>query len=315
VVRRGEYLKVIAAKYRVSWRTIAQINNLRNPNVIYPGQRLKIPIPCPKPPAPKPPKPKPQPPSEGPWHGQYWNNRDLAGSPKYTRNVQALNFNWGKGSPANLSNDNFSVRWTRTRYFDAGRYLFDVQVDDGVRVLLDGKLIIDQWHDTAPRHYTVERELGAGNHQLQVDYYEHTGGAQIKLTIEDLGRPPTPGAWQAHYFNNIKLEGPAVWTPTHSEIDFDWGKGSPRAGISADFFSARWTGKFHFSAAKYRFYATVDDGIRIYLDDTLILDEWHVTSRHTYSVDVDVGEGDHDVKVEYFERNGSAVAKVWWIRQ
>ena len=301
VVKRGEYLKIIAARYRVTVSAIVQANNIKNPNLIYPGQRLKIPIPCPTP--------------RGPWKGQYWNNRDLSGNPKFTRYSNAVNSNWGKGAPKGLSNDNFSIRWTRTKKFEAGRYLFDVKVDDGVRLLVDGELLIDKWHDSAPTHYTVEKELTAGDHKLQLDYYEHTGGAQVKLTIERLSQPPASGPWKGVYFNNMALQAPAVWTTTHKNIDFDWGNKSPKAGISADFFSARWTGEFSFAGGKYRFYATVDDGIRIYLDDQLILDKWHDTSRRTYSVDVDLSAGAHRVKVEYYEHTGTAVAKVWWTKQ
>lgn len=49
VVKRGEYVKSIAARYGVSWQSIVRVNGLRNPNLIYPGQRLKIPTKCTKP--------------------------------------------------------------------------------------------------------------------------------------------------------------------------------------------------------------------------------------------------------------------------
>jgi hypothetical protein len=106
-----------------------------------------------------------------------------------------------------------------------------------------------------------------------------------------------------------------VWTTKVNAVDFDWGWKSPKEGISADFFSARYDGKFHFAGGKYRFYTTVDDGVRIWLDDKLILDEWRVTSRVTYVVDVDVPEGDHKVKVEFFERTGVALIKVVWSKR
>jgi LysM repeat protein len=294
---------MIAVRYRTTVSAIVRASKIKNPNLIYPGQRLKIPIKCQEPL-----------PTPGPWKGQYWNNRDLSGNPKFTQYDKAVSFHWGKGGPKGLGTDNFSVRWTRTRHFDAGKYLFDIKVDDGVRLLVDGELLIDAWRDQGPTHYTVEKELAAGNHKLQVDYYEHTGGAQITLAIEYLGEP-SPGPWTGKYFNNIKLQGPAIWTTSHKQIGFDWGNKSPKSGVSADFFSARWIGEFTFEAAKYRFYATVDDGIRIYVDDTLVLDEWHDTSRRTYSVDIDLQQGKHTVKVEYYERTGDAVAKAWWTKQ
>jgi LysM repeat protein len=184
VVKRGEYLKVIAARYGVSVTAIVNANGIKNPNLIYPGQRLKIPTECK-------PEPKPTPSPTGPWSGAYWNNRNLAGSPHFTRNEKAVNFDWGVTSPGNgINHDNFSARWTRTRKFDAaGWYRFTIRVDDGVRLWVDGKLLIDKWRDTAPTTYYIDTYLAAGNHKLAVEYYEHTGGAQIRLQITAISAP------------------------------------------------------------------------------------------------------------------------------
>jgi len=59
--------------------------------------------------------------------------------------------------------DWFSVRWTRTLWFDAGRYRFTTTTDDGVRLYLDGQLIVDQWRDQPPTTYTAERDWAPGS--------------------------------------------------------------------------------------------------------------------------------------------------------
>jgi LysM repeat protein len=310
VVKRGEWLRVIAARYGTTVTAIVRLNGIKNPNRIYVGQRLKIPVKCPQ--------PGPKPPASKPWRGEYWANRDQAGKPKFVRNVAEINFNWGHGGPQGLQSDNFSVRWTRTQKFKGGRYLFHVRTKDGVRLLVDGQLLIDEWKDTDyPMEFTVERDLTAGNHNLKLDYFNHNGPAQVKLRIERIGGPTPdgPGPWKAEYWNNIRLEGSPAWSTKVEAIDFDWGWGSPRPGISADFFSARYDGKFHFADGRYRFYTTVDDGVRIWLGKTLILDEWHVTSPVTYVTDVDIPEGDHKIRVEYFERTGVAKIKVVWAKR
>jgi LysM repeat protein len=311
VVQRGEYLKIIASKYGTTVAAIVQANRLKNPNFVYVGQRLKIPTKC------LIPAPKPTTQPTGTWKAVYWKNRDQAGDPAFTRYVDNVHFDWGTGGPAGLPSDNFSIRFTRTMHFEAGKYLFHVLVDDGVRLFIDKELEIDQWRVQPPTNFSVEKNLAAGNHTLRVDYFENLGGAQIKLQIEALEVPvPKPVAkWYAEYFSNRNLQGTPVATDTVSQIHFEMGKGSPKTGVPADDFSARWTGEFDFAAGQYRFYATVDDGVRIYLDGNPILEKWFDQSRTTHWVDVDVSEGKHKVKVEYYEHKGDAVAKVWWVKR
>jgi hypothetical protein len=224
-----------------------------------------------------------------------------------------VDFNWlQKGPGCSIGGANFSARWTRSRNFDAGLYRFHVKVDDGVRLWVDGVPIIDQWHDTAPKEYTTDKQLSAGPHNLQIDYYQNKGGAQIKFWIE---RIDAQAAWKGVYFNNTNLNGTPVVTRYYQTVDFDWGNKAPVSGVTADFFSARYTGEFHFVGGKYHFTATADDGIRIWVDDNLILDQWHESSVRTYGVDVDVAEGKHKIKIEYFENMGRAVCKVKWTQR
>ncbi|MGQ9598945.1 MAG: PA14 domain-containing protein [Anaerolineae bacterium] len=308
IVKRGEYLKAIALRYGTTVSVLVQLNNIRNPNLIYPGQRLKVPVACPHP-TPTPPPP----PITKPWKGQYWDNRLLSGAPKFTRNEALVDFNWGTSGPGGgIEGTTFSARWTRTKYFDAGRYRFNVRVDDGVRVWLDGILIIDEWHDTPPQYYSVVKELSSGNHTLQIDYYQNQGTAQIKFWPDYL---EAAAAWKGEFFNNTGLEGAPVVTQFYPTVDFDWSNRSPAAGVTADYFSARFSGEFQFVGGKYQFLATADDGIRLYLDDTLILDQWRETAVRTYTVDVDIAAGKHKVRVEYFENKGAAVCKVRWTQK
>lgn len=309
VVKRGEYLKVIATRYGTTVNVLVQLNGIKNPNLIYPGQRLKVPVRC------QSPQPTPTPPpatGTGAWTGQYWANRFLSGNPKFTRNTNLVDFNWGTAGPGGgIAGTNFSVRWNRTRHFDAGRYRFHVIADDGVRVWLDNVLIIDQWHDTAPKEYIADSQLSAGIHSLQIDYYQNQGGAQIKFWVD---RIDGVAAWKADFHNNPRLDDFPTVTQHYDTIEFDWGLKAPVAGITADYFSARFTGEFHFVGGRYRFTATADDGIRVYVDDTPIIDQWHATSVRTYTADVDISEGNHRIKVEYFDLEQFAVCKVKWAK-
>ena len=119
------------------------------------------------------------------WRSEYWNNRTLGGNPILCRNDTSVNFDWGSGGPGGgVPNDNFSARWTRNLYFSTGNYRFHVRSDDGIRLWLDGNLIIDAWRDQAPTEYTVDRSLSAGSHSLKIEFYENGGGAVAQFWYE-----------------------------------------------------------------------------------------------------------------------------------
>jgi Tol biopolymer transport system component len=77
--------------------------------------------------------------------------------------------------------DTFSVRWTSTPIFTAATHQFTAGADDGIRVYIDGTLVIDQWHQTAYTEYTATRVLTAGAHDITVEYFESLGAAKVKL--------------------------------------------------------------------------------------------------------------------------------------
>ncbi len=116
------------------------------------------------------------------WRGEYFKNPNLDGLPWLTRDDAEINFNWALGSPDPLiPPDNFSVRWTRTFYLNAGTWRFTTATDDGVRLRVDGVLLIDKWIDQPRTTYSGDIALSAGNHTVEMEYYEHTGLAAAQL--------------------------------------------------------------------------------------------------------------------------------------
>ena len=82
------------------------------------------------------------------WQGEYYSNQWLSGAPTLIRYESAtpINYDWNYGSPdQRIPVDHFLVRWTRLVYFDGGRYVFTTESDDGVRLYVDGNLVIDKW--------------------------------------------------------------------------------------------------------------------------------------------------------------------------
>lgn len=250
-------------------------------------------------------------PLPGSFTGTYFSNKTLTGAPVVTRNDQAINFDWGGGSPDPLiSNDNFSARWTKTETFLEGTYEFTATGDDGIRIFVDGFLILDKWIDQAPSTFKVQKQLAAGEHTIVFEYYEAGGGAVAKMNYAKVADTVPTDGYTAEYFNNDRLIAPVTLTRTDVTVDFDWGGGSPDPLINANNFSARWTKTVAFEAGTYQFAITGDDGIRVLVDGVAILDKWIDQPPTTYTVSKDLTVGNHTIVIEYYEAGGGAVAKV-----
>jgi glucose/arabinose dehydrogenase len=121
----------------------------------------------------------------GELRAEYFNNRDLAGTPSRVRcEPSPINYDWGEDAPPDtgLGPDEFSVRWTGRIYFSSGFYRFTSVADDGVRLWVDGgDPLIDAWVDQAPTTYRSYLYLPRGEHEVTLEYYEAGGGAVCQL--------------------------------------------------------------------------------------------------------------------------------------
>ena len=246
------------------------------------------------------------------WRGEYFDNRELEGDSVLVRNDEEINFNWKREAPADeLSANNFSVRWTREVEFDAAIYRFRLRFDDGIRLVVDDQLVIDEWDDGSDRVVTVDLAMFEDEHDIHVEYYEHGDNARVHLSWEKLTAPSYP-EWTGEYWFNRTLDSDWALVRSDLEINFDWGKGSPALGIPSDDFSVRWSRQVDFEPGVYLLYAQADDGIRLYVDDIRILDEWHASGgSDVYTVEL-VLDGLHWLQVEYYEHGGKAKVKFWW---
>lgn len=247
------------------------------------------------------------------WRAEYYDNDSLSGAPKLIIYESALDRDWGNGSPAlEIPPDCFSARFTTTRHFEEGTFFFLLTVDDGARVWLDGKLITDAWdvgHKTNLKAKVFFDQ--AGDHEIQVAYFEKTGQAQIKLDwLQLAGEDEIVGAWRGEYFANKDLAGTSTVVRQDGAINFDWNSGSPDPKITRDNFSVRWTRSIYLNQdCIYRFRLQHDDGMRLYVDGKIFYDSWYDQSV-TYKVfDVPLKAGYRTFVVEYYDHVGNAIAQ------
>ncbi len=99
-----------------------------------------------------------------------------------------------------------------------------------------------------------------------------------------------------------------------SEVDFDWGEGSPNAHIGADTFSVIWIGKVQpLFSEEYTFYTVSDERIKLWVDNVLLIDNNidHTVKEDYGTIELDAGLK-YDIRIEYCEKSANAVAKLMW---
>jgi uncharacterized protein YgiM (DUF1202 family) len=123
------------------------------------------------------------------------------------------------------------------------------------------------------------------------------------------------GVWITEFYNNAYLVGSAVLIRQDSAVSFDWGTGSPGAGVNSDSFTARFASDPYFPAGTYRFYVLADDQVKLNVGYPFQpqLDTFD-NSRvgEILSVDIPLEAGVHHVQVDYREVTGAAYVYVTW---
>ncbi|HQE95988.1 MAG TPA: glycoside hydrolase family 3 C-terminal domain-containing protein, partial [Candidatus Marinimicrobia bacterium] len=116
--------------------------------------------------------------------GEYFDNMELSGKPVVTRIDSTIDFSFGTNSPAaGLPKDQFSVRWTGKIIPPDTIYHLGTSCDDGSRLYLNGKLLIDDWTDHGEKPIGAEVKLIPGQeYEVVVEYYDNALGATARLT-------------------------------------------------------------------------------------------------------------------------------------
>jgi len=116
--------------------------------------------------------------------GEYFDNMNLSGKPVLTRIDAMVDFSFGTHSPApGVPEDQFSVRWTGKIIPPKTIHHIGTSCDDGSRLYLDGKLLIDDWTEHGEKPIRAEAELKPGKeYEVKLEYFENALGASARLT-------------------------------------------------------------------------------------------------------------------------------------
>lgn len=177
------------------------------------------------------------------------------------------------------------------------------------------ELVVDVVYEHTGGTVTVLASASTG--QTCCSGVEFLDGTGMNLTIPGEGGG---GGGQAgvpndlflyEVYNTVDFTGPVVLTGTEATIFHQWLNEGPFGG-QVDNVTIRWRGNFNFTTASYRFTCRVDDGVRLYVDGDEKLTSWVEQAPTTYTADVAMTAGYHEIKVEYLELAGWAVCEVGW---
>ena len=267
----------------------------------------------------------------------YYANETLSGDPVLVRREPKINHDWAAASPATgVPDDQFSVRWDgeiKPRFNEA--YTLTFRTDDGVRVWLDGQLVVNYWNlrGVADSEYTFNAVAGR-LYRIRIEYFEHTGFAVAKLwwrsASETFGPVPstqlfptppdtsgvvgTGSGLTASYFANETVTGTPILTRIDAGVNFDWAGGSPAISVPVDAFSARWSGDIQPRYTEpYTLTLRTDDGVRLWFDGQLVINDWVLRgpTNSNYTFNAEAGRH-YAIRIEYYEHTGGAVAQLLW---
>ena len=152
----------------------------------------------------------------------------------------------------------------------------------------------------------IIRASQAGN-----EAYNAAPDVEINILVSE---PGTIGnGLTAMYYDNIDFTGPRI-LKTDPKIDFDWGVGAPDPSMGVDDFSVRWEGFVKAPVSgNYTFFTSTDDGVRLWVDNNQLVNQWIDQGTTTYSGGLFLEGGKlTPIKMEYYERGGGAVARLEW---
>ena len=121
------------------------------------------------------------------------------------------------------------------------------------------------------------------------------------------------GGLEGDYFDNMDFTG-YVLSRLDSTVNFNWGSGSPDPSIGADTFSVRWTGQVQPQYSQtYTFYTNSDDGVRLWVNGQLLIDNWtdHSPTENSGTIALTANQK-YDIVLAYYENLGGAVAQLSW---
>jgi len=223
---------------------------------------------------------------------EFFTNENLSGAPALTRTDADVDFNWSKNSPApEIPRTHFSARWSGTIEvpLSVGDMTLATMEDDGARVWIDGRMVIDAWGPHAATTSEAAAVLTAGQpHQLRIEYLQLDFDALLKLQWHSVnGNFTTRVAWipsgdWIDAWTGETISGPATVT---NQVPLDKIPIYVRSGAILPLApEMQYTGELPWDPITLDLYLRADEinQATLYEDDTLTTAYQHGAFRNTH---------------------------------
>jgi len=154
--------------------------------------------------------------------------------------------------------------------------------------------------DTGVIDFLVQVEVGPRRPRIGGSLFRADWTVRFYRWAAEADPREHPSAW------NELIRSPPLAEAHVPAIDFVWGAGAPAAGVPADRFATVASASIDLPAGRWHVRTVSDDGIRVWIDRELVIDDWTWHPPKDNSTTVELNEGTHDIRVEHFEIDGHA---------
>jgi len=250
----------------------------------------------------------------------------------------SMDFDWGESGPAAGMVDYFSIRWRgQLNAPFTETYTFTLLADDTAQLFIDDQLLIG-WSPNGTRRTGSMPMVAGRRYDIRLEYYERTESARVRLewSSPNIPRQVIPTAYLYPAEESVPAATPTLLPAANGtgllgeyyrginfgrfetsridrEVIFDWGGSAPMNGLG-DQFSVRWRGQIEPRlTGTHTFWTTSDDGVRLFVDNTLVIDSWVDQSMVARLGRIDLVAGRrYDITLEYYDSGGEAGVILDW---
>lgn len=265
------------------------------------------------------------------WTAYFYNNEKLSGKYAYHKTIAAgakdlgLYQNYSSRSPhSSLKANGFSAKIQGTFSIEPGTYILRLQHEDGAKILVDGKVVVDNWKKGGTREDAIKLTIQNKNnsptgnqHLIQIRYVDYTGTSFFKFTMEPYETAQKTSGWIGEVYDSTDHSGTAYIVGGDkarqkvNTLNFNWTNKTPTHLVTGPKYSTRWYTYQYMKKGTYTLGAKANDSVQVYFNDQQIINHTSPSAssalQGTFTVDQD---GYYFIRVDQIEKDGKKNGKL-----